>query len=53
MFFESYTSKVWEDISDISAEWGAQRIKGLSIKKGLQDIVYKAFSKLTFLHKQV
>ena len=31
-FFKSYTEKVWGiDCKEISAEWGAQRIKGLSI----------------------
>jgi protoporphyrinogen oxidase len=31
-FFESYTEKVWGiSCREISAEWGAQRIKGLSI----------------------
>jgi protoporphyrinogen oxidase len=35
-FFKSYTEKVWgESCSNISAEWGAQRIKGLSIMKAL------------------
>lgn len=35
-FFKSYTEKVWgEDCSKISAEWGAQRIKGLSIGKAI------------------
>lgn len=47
MFFESYTEKVWgRHPSEISAEWGAQRIKGLSIRKILQDIASKTFSKL-------
>ena len=33
-FFKSYTEKVWGVPCDqISAEWGAQRIKGLSITK--------------------
>jgi protoporphyrinogen oxidase len=33
-FFESYTEKVWGlPCSQISAEWGAQRVKGLSIYK--------------------
>jgi protoporphyrinogen oxidase len=33
-FFKSYTEKVWGiDCKEISAEWGAQRIKGLSIYK--------------------
>jgi protoporphyrinogen oxidase len=35
-FFKSYTEKVWGMPCDkISAEWGAQRIKGLSITKSL------------------
>ena len=33
-FFKSYTEKVWGVPCDkISAEWGAQRIKGLSIRR--------------------
>lgn len=36
-FFQSYTQKVWGLPCDkISAEWGAQRIKGLSILKALR-----------------
>jgi protoporphyrinogen oxidase len=35
-FFKSYTEKVWGvACSSISAEWGAQRIKGLSIGKAI------------------
>jgi protoporphyrinogen oxidase len=35
-FFKSYTEKVWGVPCDkISAEWGAQRIKGLSITKSI------------------
>jgi protoporphyrinogen oxidase len=35
-FFKSYTEKVWGVACDqISAEWGAQRIKGLSIKTAI------------------
>ena len=31
-FFKDYTEKLWGiDCSKISAEWGAQRIKGISI----------------------
>jgi protoporphyrinogen oxidase len=41
-FFESYTEKVWGvPCNRISAEWGAQRIKGLSIKKALLHIWQK------------
>src|SRR5262249_8288109 len=33
-FFKSYTEKVWGVPCDqISAEWGAQRVKGLSVRK--------------------
>ncbi len=36
-FFQSYTEKLWGVACvDISAEWGAQRIKGLSIMRTLQ-----------------
>ena len=36
-FFQSYTKKVWGvPCSEISAEWGAQRIKGLSITRLLK-----------------
>jgi len=45
-FFKSYTEKVWGVPCDqISAEWGEQRIKGLSIKKTLQHIVQKQLQK--------
>ncbi len=44
MFFESYTEKVWgRHPSRISADWGAQRVKGLSIRSILKDILRKAF----------
>ena len=44
MFFESYTEKVWgRHPSRISADWGAQRVKGLSIRAILKDIIRKAF----------
>ena len=42
MFFESYTEKVWgRHPSRISADWGAQRVKGLSIRTILKDIFRK------------
>jgi protoporphyrinogen oxidase len=35
-FFKSYTEKVWGvPCREISAEWGAQRIKGLSVTKAI------------------
>ena len=45
-FFKSYTEKVWGVPCDqISAEWGEQRIKGLSIKKAIAHIFKQAFKK--------
>lgn len=36
MFFESYTEKLWGiHPSEISPEWGAQRVKGLSLMKAV------------------
>ncbi|NQT13794.1 MAG: NAD(P)/FAD-dependent oxidoreductase [Planctomycetes bacterium] len=44
-FFESYTEKVWgRPCSEISAEWGAQRIKGLSITKAIWHALKKPFA---------
>jgi protoporphyrinogen oxidase len=41
-FFQSYTEKVWGiPCQEISAEWGRQRIKGLSMLKTLSHIVKK------------
>lgn len=43
-FFKSYTEKVWGvPCSEISAEWGAQRIKGLSISKAIAHAVKALF----------
>jgi protoporphyrinogen oxidase len=42
MFFKDYTEKVWGvPCAEISAEWGAQRIKGLSISKALAHALLK------------
>ena len=42
MFFEKYTEKLWgRHPSQISADWGAQRIKGLSVSTLLKNIVNK------------
>ncbi len=39
-FFKDYTEKLWGiDCNKISAEWGAQRIKGISILKVLKQII--------------
>lgn len=43
MFFEGYTEKLWgRHPRDISADWGAQRTKGLSVMAVIKDM----FSKL-------
>jgi protoporphyrinogen oxidase len=45
-FFKSYTEKVWGVPCDqISAEWGAQRIKGLSITKSILHFLKTATSR--------
>jgi protoporphyrinogen oxidase len=43
-FFKDYTEKVWGvPCEQISAEWGAQRIKGLSVSRALWHAVSKPF----------
>jgi protoporphyrinogen oxidase len=43
-FFKSYTEKVWgTPCNEISAEWGAQRIKGLSLTTAVKHFVKKMF----------
>ncbi len=43
-FFKSYTEKVWgTPCNEISAEWGAQRIKGLSLTTAVKHFLKKAF----------
>ena len=44
MFFEKYTEKLWgRHPSEISADWGAQRVKGISITAVIKDMFHKAF----------
>lgn len=46
MFFENYTENLWgRHPRDISPEWGAQRVKGLSIIAILKDVFGKLFHK--------
>ena len=46
MFFEDYTEKLWGvHPSDISPEWGAQRVKGLSLMKAVFSVLLKPFRK--------
>ena len=45
-FFKAYTEKVWGVPCDqISSEWGAQRIKGLSISKAIRHAARRLFRK--------
>ncbi len=44
MFFEKYTEKLWgRHPSQISADWGSQRVKGLSISAVIKDMFKKVF----------
>lgn len=44
MFFEDYTEKVWGvHPSNLGADWGSQRVKGLSILAILKDMIVKTF----------
>lgn len=46
MFFKDYTYKVWgKDPSEIAADWGAQRIKGLSLTKAVIHMLKSPFIK--------
>ena len=46
MFFEDYTTKVWGvHPSQLGADWGSQRVKGLSVIAVLKDMWRKNFGK--------
>lgn len=46
MFFEDYTTKLWgRSPKEISPEWGAQRVKGLSLSKTILNALAKPFRK--------
>ncbi len=41
MFFEDYTTKLWGvSPAELSAEWGAQRVKGLSLMKAVMSVFH-------------
>lgn len=45
MFFEKYTEKLWgRHPKEISADWGAQRVKGVSITAVFKDAFRKIFN---------
>ena len=42
-FFKNYTYKIWGvECRDISADWGAQRVKGLNISKAISHALYES-----------
>jgi protoporphyrinogen oxidase len=44
IFFKTYTEKVWGmSCDDISADWAAQRIKGLSLGAAVSDALIRSF----------
>lgn len=46
MFFEDYTEKLWGvHPSKIAPDWGAQRVKGLSLSKAVLSVLKKPFVK--------
>ena len=51
-FFRSYTEKVWGVPCDrISAEWGAQRVKGLSLRKAILHAITEPFRRRSLAQK--
>ena len=54
MFFEDYTTKLWGiSPKEISADWGAQRVKGLSLSKAVLSVLKKPFTKKGVEQKNV
>ncbi|MGA9210942.1 MAG: NAD(P)/FAD-dependent oxidoreductase [Terriglobales bacterium] len=52
-FFKAYTEKVWGVPCDrISAEWGAQRVKGLSVRKAVAHFLKSGVRRLSADFKQ-
>ena len=46
MFFKNYTERLWgRKPSEISSDWGAQRVKGVSIRAILKDMFNKLIGK--------
>ena len=53
MFFENYTEKVWGvHPSQLGADWGSQRVKGLSLIEIIKDIITKPFKKKSIAQKE-
>lgn len=53
MFFEDYTQKVWGIApANLGADWGEQRIKGLSIKTIIREILTRPFARKSIAQKE-
>lgn len=54
MFFENYTEKVWGiHPSKLGADWGSQRVKGLSLMGIVKDVITKPFKKKSVDQKNI
>jgi len=54
MFFKDYTEKVWgKDPSELSATWGAQRVKGLSLTKAILAFILKPLKNIGLINSNV
>ncbi|MBP5171394.1 MAG: NAD(P)/FAD-dependent oxidoreductase [Bacteroidales bacterium] len=54
MFFEDYTEKVWGvHPGKIGADWGSQRVKGLSVLALLKDVLTRPFRRQDIDQKKV
>lgn len=52
MFFENYTEKVWGvHPSKLGADWGSQRVKGLSLKTVIKDVLTRTLNKESVYQK--
>ncbi|HBG49032.1 MAG TPA: hypothetical protein DDW90_05935, partial [Cyanobacteria bacterium UBA9971] len=52
-FFKDYTEKVWGiPCNEINADWGAQRVKGLSISKAVLHFLLKPLKKATSVNQK-
>jgi protoporphyrinogen oxidase len=54
MFFENYTEKVWGvHPSKLGADWGSQRVKGLSVAEIVKNVLVAPFRKKSISQKDV
>ena len=54
LFFEGYTEKVWGiHPSRLGADWGSQRVKGLSVSAVIKDAILRPFRSKSVAQKKV